>query len=99
MPSRLDRNGFSPKENPSVWISLGEGIVGTDDSPFSRSDAHVSEQLCAGRLVDQNAAVLRVLLPFDDVPSVISLDQSRLRSAPHSPDQALAARGPEPART
>ena len=61
MPSRPDRHGAFSEDNPGLSIGLEESIVRIDDSPFRRRDAHVSEQLCAGRLVDQNPAVLRVL--------------------------------------
>ena len=50
--------------------------------------------------VDENPAVLRVILKLDNVEvAVIGFDEMRLRSTPHLADEANGVYGHKPARS
>src|SRR6185312_8022918 len=88
MPARFDRNAA----RACLQMDLGTGrekvARKTDDLVRWRRNLQVREDFTGHPFVDQNPAVLRVILEFDDVTAaVVRFKQMRLRAAPHLPDE------------
>ena len=73
-----------------INFGVGREEVGVERtiSVFGRGDLQMRENFRRNQLVDENAAVLRVILKLDDVEvAVVGFQQMRLGAAPHLSDE------------
>jgi len=74
--------------NMKVRVGRGEGVSDLDEGGLGRGDLEIAEELRAEPLVDEDAAVLGVVLKLDDVAmAVVGLQQMSLGASAHAAEE------------